>query len=523
MSRNKIILIGLEMMEASLVEKWGNEGYLPTLAGLRKRGAYRKMFTPSEISSSSTWPSINCGVTPGKHGIGFVHRQFSSGTYETQKKRADEVGRPVFWEGLKRVGKRIFTMDVPDTMVYGVNGVEIVGWGLDYKTWDVCSNPPGLIKKLFKEFGTHPLDGWYQTKEATAEAWFDIKEKLLWATRTRTAIIKKILKEQEFDFTMVVYSETHFAGHLLWHINNPEHPDYNPEFEKKAGQPIFEIYQEIDRGIKEIVELDPEATYIVFSNSGVGPNFSGRHFVGEVLARLGYRGSESEEKKKKKKSWLPAGDVFAVQRIEKIVGQRNIEKIRMFFPEKLWDTVTRKFLAMGSDWKDSVAFDIPSDYTGTVRINLKGREPKGKVDPKDYDALCEKIAAEFRELKDPDTGQPLVSEIVFPHKKYPGDHMMDFPDIVIKWVNAAHITAMASPKVGEIRIPDIPDARTGAHNDVGFFLAVGNDVRHDEGEQPQIYVWDFAPTILRYMGLPIPDDMDGEPIDDIFQNAGGGQ
>jgi predicted AlkP superfamily phosphohydrolase/phosphomutase len=524
MTGKKVVAIGLEMVSPKLLENWCDEGLLPTLAELRARGAYRRMFSPSEISSSSTWPSINCGVNPGKHGMAFIHRQFVSGTYETQRKRANEVGRPPFWQDFRQAGKRVFTFDVPDARIYDVDGVEIVGWGLEYKTWKVDSNPKGLVRSITKKYGKHPLDGWYQTKESTAAAWLDLKEKILWATRTRTDIIKSFLKEQDFDFTLVVYGETHFIGHLFWHINDPNHPDYDADIETALGKPILEVYQETDRAIAEIIEIDPEATYIIFSNSGVGPNYSGRHFVGEILARLGYRPNkaEGEEKKTTKKNWLPAGDVFAVQRIERMIGQRNIEKMKSLIPEKLWDKWTRKFLAMGSDWQESIAFDIPGDNTGTIRINLKGREPNGRVEPAEYDKICNSIAEDFKALRDPDTGKPLVSEVVYPHKKYLGDHMQDLPDVVIKWVDDIHIQKMTSPKTGEISMPDLPDARTGAHKDVGFFLAVGEGIRHADGEKEdlrQAFNEDVAPTILKYMGLPIPEDMDGRPFDDILTNG----
>lgn len=521
MADKRMIAIGLEAVEPTLLEKWCEEGHLPTLASLRDRGAYRRIWGPSEISSSSTWPSINCGVTPGKHGMAFIHRQFASGTYDTVRKRADDIGRDPFWLDLDKAGKRIFTMDVPETRTYGLNGVEVVGWGLEYKTWKVDSTPKGLVQDILKRYGNHPLDGWYQTKESTAEAWLDIKEKLLGAAKTRVDIVREIMAKEKFDFSLIAYGETHFAGHLFWHINDPQHPDYDPELEKAVGQPILEIYKACDQGLKEIIEMDPEATVLVFSNTGMGPNYSGRHFVGEVLGRLGYR-AEKVEREAPKKSGLPAGDVFAIERIEKMIGQRNIEKVKSLIPEKIWDVVTRKFLTMGSDWKDCLAFDIPSDNTGTIRINLKGREPKGKVDPADYDALCDKIAEQFMELVHPETGEKLVSEIVKPHEKYPGDYSADLPDLVIKWVPGKDITVMTSPEVGEIRRDHLPDARTGAHQDVGFFVAVGEGIRHIDGQKEgleQAYNWDVAPTVLKYFGLPVPEDMDGKPMDDILDDT----
>jgi len=114
-----------------------------------------------------------------------------------------------------------------------------------------------------------------------------------------------------------------------------------------------------------------------------------------------------------------------------------------------------------------------------------------------------------------------VSEIVFPHKKYLGDHMADLPDIVIKWIDTEHIQKMISPKTGLIQMNDVPDARTGAHKDAGFFIAAGNGIKHVDGVKEKLkqgYNEDIAPTILKYMGLPIPADMDGKPFDDILQS-----
>ena len=87
---------------------------------------------------------------------------------------------------------------------------------------------------------------------------------------------------------------------------------------------------------------------------------------------------------------------------------------------------------------------------------------------------------------------------------YPGDHVQDLPDIVIKWVDEEFIRAMESPKIGKVEMDSLPDARTGAHKDFGFLLAAGKGIRHVDGEKNslrQAYSEDIAPTILKYMGL----------------------
>jgi len=517
MTNKKIVAIGLEAVEPPLLEKWCDEGLLPTIAALRQKGAYRRMRSPAEVSSGATWSSINCGVTPGKHGMGFCHRQYKNGTYSVRKKRADEVGRLPFWTKLP-ADKKVFTMDVPETRTYDLNGTELVGWGLEYKAWKADSTPKGLMHKIAKEFGEHPLDDWYQTKAQSVDGWLDLKKKVLWATRTRTKIVKSFLEKENYDFTLVAYAETHFGGHLFWHLNDPDHPEYNAEVEKAVGNPILEIYQACDEGIREIMELDPDATYFIFSNTGIGPNYSARHFTGEALRRLGYR-AHTPKGNETNKSGLPSADVFAVEKYEKMFGQRNIQRVKAIVPEKIWDTVTRKFLLFGSDWKDSIAYDIPGDNTGTIRINLKGREPNGKVDPKDYDAMCDKLEEEFLKITDADTGESLVREVVRVPKKYPGENTGDLPDLLIKWVEGRQINAMKSEDIGEIRLDHLPDARTGAHKDYGFFLAVGEGIRHLDGsEDREVYNWDVAPTALHIMGEKIPDDMDGTPMFDIFED-----
>ena len=197
--------------------------------------------------------------------------------------------------------------------------------------------------------------------------------------------------------------------------------------------------------------------------------------------------------------------------------------IKKLIPESIWNKWTRKYLSMGATWKKSQAFDIPGDNTGTVRINLKGREPEGLVDPKDYHKICDEIADAFMELKHPDTGENMVTEVVRTHEKYSGDGNQDLPDLQIKWVEGKAITKMQSDRVGLIERDHLPDKRTGAHKDFGFFLISGDVIQKQGRFTGQIYNWDIAPTLLYLMGEEISKDMDGTPkleiVDDNFRKS----
>ncbi|WP_254034967.1 hypothetical protein [Planktothrix agardhii] len=59
------------------------------------------------------------------------------------------------------------------------------------------------------------------------------------------------------------------------------------------------------------------------------------------------------------------------------------------------------------------AFALPTfAVEGFVRINLKGREPEGIVEPDNYDELCEELTQHLYNLKDARTGKSVIKKVV---------------------------------------------------------------------------------------------------------------
>ena len=65
----RVVVIGLDGLEPSLVQAMMTEGLLPHLAGLRQRGAYRELGTTTPPLSPVAWSSFATGTNPGKHNI----------------------------------------------------------------------------------------------------------------------------------------------------------------------------------------------------------------------------------------------------------------------------------------------------------------------------------------------------------------------------------------------------------------------------------------------------------------------
>lgn len=65
----KLVIIGFDGMEPTLVERWMREGRLPNFAKLAAEGGYRRLETSHSPESPTAWASFATGVNAGKHNI----------------------------------------------------------------------------------------------------------------------------------------------------------------------------------------------------------------------------------------------------------------------------------------------------------------------------------------------------------------------------------------------------------------------------------------------------------------------
>ena len=71
----KVIILGLDGFEPSIVELMMNDGRLPRFAALREAGVYGRLQTTYPAQTPVAWSSFATGANPGMHGIfDFVRR-----------------------------------------------------------------------------------------------------------------------------------------------------------------------------------------------------------------------------------------------------------------------------------------------------------------------------------------------------------------------------------------------------------------------------------------------------------------
>lgn len=67
--RNKVIILGIDGMDPVITEKLINDGRLPNLTALRKKGSYSRLATTIPAESAVAWASFATGLDASGHGV----------------------------------------------------------------------------------------------------------------------------------------------------------------------------------------------------------------------------------------------------------------------------------------------------------------------------------------------------------------------------------------------------------------------------------------------------------------------
>lgn len=494
-----VIAIGLDSMDLDLIRKYADEGHLPFFSTLFNQNNIQKALSFSSISSGSTWPSITTGTNPGRHSIAFSHRQLKKGSYDIEKRTADNIKEPFLWKYALDAGKKVCVFDIPKTIPYTHENLKIiVGWGAESWSYPRCSHPEDLLQKIIDKHGEWPLIEWYHQQPRNEEGWDLLSENLHKALDIRINIIRDLISDDQTDLFFSVITETHMFGHFYQHWYLTNHPQYEERLAQKYQAQFLAALKKIDSFHLEIKDKYPEAVLLTMSNSGMGPNFTGTHLLNPMLEKLGYK------KPGKKKKWRP--DLYT---LENWIGPDNLHFIKKLFPTKFWNDITRKALHSDATWSESQVFVLPSDHTGNLRINLKGREPQGKVsEGEEFESLCQRIKEDLMTFKNLETGNQLVKDVLRIAEITKGSFTDHLPDLAVLWQNEAPVNKIHSPLTGEIS-GFLRDKRTGSHLPYGFFGIAGQEY---ECPLTEIRLEDIAATILQLTGVETPNNLEGKNL-----------
>ena len=174
----------------------------------------------------------------------------------------------------------------------------------------------------------------------------------------------------------------------------------------------------------------------------------------------------------------------------------------------------RLFLSFNDvDWSRTKAFSVGN--FGQVYLNVSGQRTEGSVRPEEYEQLREDIARAAKALHDPQDGSQVVPTVYEREDVFHGLSTGRLPDLVLHTDRAKYVS-FGHADFGSNKIIEPSTGQTGHHHMVGITGLKGPGVKVNL-ELPQASLLDLAPTILFYMGLPVPNYMDGRVLTEAFE------
>jgi predicted AlkP superfamily phosphohydrolase/phosphomutase len=193
-------------------------------------------------------------------------------------------------------------------------------------------------------------------------------------------------------------------------------------------------------------------------------------------------------------------------------------RVKSLLPVQVQDRLTVFWRLGGVDLASSTAFPLVADLQGYIRMNVRGREARGVVEPgAEYETVCERIVNGLQSFVDADTGERIVAEVARADELYPdGERRHDLPDLIVRWSSlpASRHRAIASPMYGSIAWPcpgSHPDGRTGNHRGEGFLLAKGDGIEPGSSIQGA-HIVDLAPAVFELLDVPPRSEWTGAPL-----------
>ena len=424
----EILLLEVDAGDKRLLLEWARSGVLPNFAALLDRGLVGHTMAPRGFFVGSTWPSFYTGVSPARHGIHSL-AMLRPGTYEVAHLPTGEhVKREPFWNHLSRAGKRVAVLDIPLSGISEeINGIQTVEWGSHDENYGFRAWPPSLKAEIRSKFGPHPLEGSCNRDHRTPAEFRELRDILVRGVHTKAELTCHYLRQGGWQFFAQVFTESHCVGHQCWHLHAPDHPGHEAEVAKLTGDPIKDVYVAIDAAIGRILaEVGSDTKVIVLAGHGMAHKHGGRFLLHEILIRLKVaepRASVGEAPPPPRlRDRLDAVLAWGWRRLPGgVKGSFRSVRGRL----RGWIDGPDGIPAPKLDHARSRCFIVDNGFAvGGIRFNLVGREPAGLVRRgEEMDALCDLLERELLEIRDLETGKPVVAAVTRTRGLYEGEHL----------------------------------------------------------------------------------------------------
>mgnify|MGYP002631299924 CR=1 FL=1 len=504
----RLLVIGLDGLEPSLVEQFSED--LPTLDALRREGRWGPLESTLPYATFPAWSSFLTGVNPGEHGI-FDFARLRPNSYQLEFVGGAIRRRPTVARLASDAGLRVACLGFPGSYPpEPLNGVVIGGFDSPVAVTADASfvHPPELAGELDRRFG-----GWRFADFSETRTWVPgwhrrAATRLLEGVERRAAICSWLMERERFDLFMVHFGASDTAAHHFWAFHDPASPR-RPANTQGLDGVLRDVYIALDRAVQRLVAQSGAETVLLASDHGFGGSGDKVLYLNRFLAQEGFLQWEAGAGRP---SALGAATGAALALVPGRLQQRLW---RLLGAGAGRAEAGRRF--RGIDWRGTAAFSEELSYHPSIRLNVRGREPNGRLDPGSVDAVLGEIEDAVRQrLRDPWTGRPAVRRVWRREALYTGPAIGDAPELILDmdFDSDYAYNCLTSAGPGPVWRRLEPSERlgrkgagmNGTHRRDGFWLARGPGVA---ARRKRARMVDMAPTILAALGMAAPDWLEG--------------
>ena len=501
--RAPLVVVQCDAFDPMLTEQWMDAGALPTLAALRARGVQTAFAGPERVAELGMAMSLYSGVSRIRHGY-YDYRQLRPGTYDLYPAAPVDAAATPFWAAL--TDEKIVTIDAGETMpVAGLDGIQLANWTAHQSSTRIVAPatvPSTAISEVRRSFGPAPRISEFELGSAPGDD-RPILNALIDRVQRKGQLVRQYATD-DVALIVVGFFEAHTAGHRFWkyHRGRADGGD--------LVNALRVVYSAIDREIGELLtHLRTDANVAVVSLFGMRDEYPTEGLMESFCRQLGYQASPNGHAAG---VGLRSSSGSLVSRMASALPGPIRAAIGRHLPTAMQERRLTETFRTSTDWTRTRAFSIPSLYSGHVRINVRGREPHGVVEPgEEYREVVDRLEADFRAIEDPVTNAPAVRAVHRTAELFGTDLPELLPDLFVEWEGSTHFRDHVVHPRAVLRQDRPAYFRDSFHYLDGFLIAAGPDIASG-GAVPPIDLLDVAPTLLSLLRRPAVPGMIGSVV-----------
>ncbi len=454
----KALLIGLDCAAPDLLFNRFIDK-LPNFRKMMDRGIHGKLESSDPPITIPAWTVMASSKYPGTLGLyGFRHRRNNS-YKDIWISTSKNIKEKRIWDYVAEAGGRSCLVAVPPSYPpYPVEGCLIGG----FITPDTNRNytyPPELAEEIKDLVEDYQVDVEFRIEDKD-----NLVKELNEMTENHFKVIRHLIQTKDWNFFMFVEIGLDRIHHAFWKYFDEDHHLYEPgsEFENV----VEDYYILLDTKVGELLDLIGDDTVVMVASDHGGKPMKGAFCIN---------------------TWLEEQGLLKLSTpVDRVVRLNDVDV----------------------DWGKTVAWGW-GGYYARIFLNVKGREENGVVDLRDYESTREDIAQRIRSITGPN-GEMWNTVVLKPEDIYP-ECNGDPPDLMV-YFDDLYWRSAGTMGHGRLYLPENDTGPDDAvHDKMGLYIYY--DPREDlKGRAEDLSILDVAPTLMKALGLNVPEDMEGEPL-----------